>query len=51
MEEEKDTKEEKDDTIVGMQIIIPECCQKGLDDCPHVVGRDANKKKKTNVGL
>lgn len=29
---------------------IPECCRKGLPDCPHVMDRDV-KSKKTNIGL
>jgi len=43
MKEEK--REEK--PVIGM--IIPECCRKGLPDCPHVAKKE--QKKKGNIGL
>lgn len=33
-----------------IEIIIPECCREGWEDCPHVVNRDKRKTKK-NIGL
>lgn len=32
-----------------INIIIPECCREGHDDCPHVLKRD--KPKKGNIAV
>lgn len=29
---------------------IPQCCREGWDNCPHVVNRDKQQKKR-NIGL
>lgn len=36
-------------TVDNINIIIPQCCREGWDDCPHAVHKEREKPK--NVAL
>lgn len=51
MNDEEEENEESAKVLIadGVNVIIPQCCTEGWDECPHVVQKQRPDKR--NVGL